>query len=78
MGSVFYPRNGLVTYDYEHILIFKKRGKSKPVDKVIKEKSKICLDEWKRWFVGHWTIPGVRQSDHIAMFPFMVRLEIRF
>ena len=35
MGSVFYPRNGLVTYDYEHILIFKKPGKTKGVNSVI-------------------------------------------
>lgn len=70
MGSVFYPRNGLVTYDYEHILIFKKPGKSKAnADSLTKEKSKICLDEWKKWYVGHWTIPGVRQLEHIAMFP---------
>jgi DNA modification methylase len=70
MGSLFYPRNGLVTYDYEHILIFKKpTGKDRPIPRERKEFSKICLDEWKRWFVGHWTFPGVQQKEHIAMFP---------
>ena len=70
MGSLFYPGNGLVTYDYEHILIFKKvEGKPKKVSRETKELSKICMDEWKRWYVGHWTFPGVQQKEHIAMFP---------
>jgi len=71
MGSIFYPRNGLLTYDYEHILIFKKyQGKNKrKVDPIIKEMSKIPLSEWKKWFTGHWKFPGVMQKEHIAMFP---------
>ncbi len=71
MGSIFYPRNGLLTYDYEHILIFKKyQGKNKKkVDPMIKEMSKIPLSEWKKWFTGHWKFPGVMQKEHIAMFP---------
>ena len=70
MGSIYYPRNGLLTYDYEHILIFKKhQGKSKKVDLKRKEFSKISLSEWKKWFVGHWSFPGVQQKEHIAMFP---------
>jgi len=70
MGSLFYPGNGMVTYDYEHILIFKKVvGKQQKVSRETKELSKICMDEWKRWYVGHWTFPGVQQKEHIAMFP---------
>ena len=71
MGSIYYPRNGLLTYDYEHILIFKKyQGKRKrKVDPIIKEMSKIPLSEWKKWFTGHWKFPGVMQKEHIAMFP---------
>ena len=71
MGSIYYPRNGLLTYDYEHILIFKKyQGKrKKKVDPIIKEMSKIPLSEWKKWFTGHWKFPGVVQNEHIAMFP---------
>jgi len=71
MGSIYYPRNGLLTYDYEHILIFKKfQGKKKrKVDPVRKEMSKIPLSEWKKWFTGHWKFPGVVQKEHIAMFP---------
>lgn len=70
MGSLFYPGNGMVTYDYEHILIFKKiEGKLKKINRQTKELSKICMDEWKRWYVGHWIFPGVQQKEHIAMFP---------
>ncbi len=70
MGSIYYPRNGLLTYDYEHILIFKKvKGKKVKVERKRKELSKIPLSEWKRWFVGHWKFPGIVQKEHIAMFP---------
>lgn len=70
MGSIYYPRNGLLTYDYEHILIFKKHeGKKKKVDIKTKELSKISLSEWKKWYVGHWRFPGIVQKEHIAMFP---------
>ena len=70
MGSIYYPRNGLLTYDYEHILIFKKfEGKKKKVSLQIKELSKISLSEWKKWYIGHWRFPGVIQKEHVAMFP---------
>ncbi|MHA1144690.1 MAG: DNA-methyltransferase, partial [Candidatus Helarchaeota archaeon] len=70
MGSIYYPRNGLLTYDYEHILIFKKwSGKERKVNERKKELSKICLDEWKNWYNGHWTFPGIQQREHVAMFP---------
>jgi len=70
MGSIYYPRNGLPTYDYEHILIFKKHdGTKKKIDLQIKELSKIPLSEWKKWYIGHWKFPGIIQKEHIAMFP---------
>lgn len=70
MGSIYYPRNGLLTYDYEHILIFKKyKGNGRKVDLILKELSKISLSEWKKWFVGHWKFSGVIQKEHVAMFP---------
>jgi len=69
MGSYPYPRNGIVEIDYEFILIFKKPGKSPPVSKEIKEKSRISKEKWKEYFSGHWYINGARQENHIAMFP---------
>ncbi len=69
MGSYPYPPNGMVEIDYEHILIFKKPGKSKKVPKEIKEKSKLTKEEWKTYFSGHWNFGGARQVGHEAMFP---------
>jgi len=70
MGSYPYPPNGMVTYDYEYILIFKKPSKKREkIDKKIKDLSKMSKEEWKEYFRGHWNIPGVRQKEHIAMFP---------
>ncbi|WP_457567876.1 DNA methyltransferase [Desulfurobacterium sp.] len=69
MGSYPYPPNGMVEIDYEHILIFKKPGKSKKIPCEIKEKSKLTKEEWKKYFYGHWYFGGARQIDHQAMFP---------
>lgn len=68
MGSYPYPGNGMVEIDYEFILIFKKPGK-KTVPREIKESSKLSLEEWKEYFVGHWHFPGEKQICHEAMFP---------
>ena len=69
MGSYPYPPNGMIEIDYEHILIFKKPGKSKKIPKELKEKSRLTKEEWKEYFYGHWYFGGVRQVDHQAMFP---------
>ncbi len=69
MGSFPYPRNGIIKIDYEFILIFKKPGICKAVPGDIKEKSKLTTEEWNRYFVGHWNIPGEKQNGHLAMFP---------
>ncbi len=69
MGSFPYPRNGILSIDYEFILLFKKLGKPKRPDKKIKELSKMTKEEWKEYFSGHWNFGGVKQDGHIAMFP---------
>lgn len=70
MGSFPTPRNGILSIDYEFILIFKKLGTPKTkVSKEIKEQSKMTTEEWKEYFAGHWNFGGARQSGHIAMFP---------
>jgi len=69
MGSYPTPRNGVLSIDYEFILLFKKLGKPKKVDKEIKAKSHMTKEEWKEYFTGHWHFGGARQGDHIAMFP---------
>jgi modification methylase len=69
MGSFPYPRNGILKLDYEFILIFKKPGIAPTPTKEQKEHSKMTTEEWNKFFVGHWTFPGVKQEKHLAMFP---------
>ena len=69
MGSFPYPRNGILSIDYEFILVFKKLGTPSKIDKKIKEQSKMTKEEWKQYFSGHWNFGGAKQDGHIAMFP---------
>jgi len=69
MGSFPFPRNGIISIDYEFILLFKKLGKPRTVDKAIKNISKMTKEEWKEYFSGHWNFKGEKQDGHIAMFP---------
>jgi len=69
MGSFPYPRNGILSIDYEFILLFKKLGTPKRPDKETKELSKMTKEEWKEYFSGHWNFGGAKQDGHIAMFP---------
>ncbi len=69
MGSFPTPRNGILSIDYEFILLFKKLGKPSKVSKDIKDQSKMTVKEWKEYFSGHWNFGGAKQDGHIAMFP---------
>ena len=69
MGSFPYPRNGILKMDYEFILIFKKQGKAPKPTKEQKENSAMTKEEWKEYFSSHWYFGGVKQLEHIAMFP---------
>jgi site-specific DNA-methyltransferase (adenine-specific) len=69
MGSFPYPRNGILKIDYEFILIFKKLGTPPKVSPEQKMESKLTREEWNEYFSSHWYFPGVKQSEHLAMFP---------
>ena len=69
MGSYPTPRNGILSIDYEFILLFKKLGTPIKPSREIKEQSKMTKEEWKTYFNGHWNFGGTRQDGHIAMFP---------
>ena len=69
MGSFPYPRNGILKMDYEFILIFKKLGKAPKPTAEQKQKSEMTKEEWNEFFSSHWNFNGVKQMEHIAMFP---------
>lgn len=69
MGSYPYPRNGILSIDYEFILLFKKLGKVRAIRKEQKESSALAKEEWKEYFSGHWNFAGEKQGKHHAMFP---------
>ncbi|MBI5325044.1 MAG: site-specific DNA-methyltransferase [Ignavibacteriae bacterium] len=69
MGSYPFPRNGIIKLDYEFILIFKKIGSSPVPLNEIKVQSKLTNEEWNTYFNGHWNFSGVKQDNHLAMFP---------
>lgn len=69
MGSFPFPRNGILSIDYEFILLLKKLGAPKRPEKKIKELSRMTKEEWKEYFSGHWNFGGAKQDGHIAMFP---------
>ena len=69
MGSYPTPRNGILSIDYEFILLFKKLGIPIKPTKELKEQSKMTKEEWKEYFAGHWNFGGAKQDSHIAMFP---------
>lgn len=69
MGSYPTPRNGILSIDYEFILLFKKLGTPTKPTKELKERSKMTKEEWKEYFAGHWNFGGTKQDGHIAMFP---------
>ncbi len=71
-GSYPYPTNIFSTYPYEWIIVFCKEGKRKPVDKKIKELSKISQKEWADWAINSfWEMqPAKAKSEnHPAPFP---------
>ncbi|SLM28591.1 Modification methylase MjaI [Desulfamplus magnetovallimortis] len=69
MGSYPTPRNGILSIDYEFILLFKKLGTPVKPNKELKEQSKMTKEEWKEYFSGHWNFGGTKQDGHMAMFP---------
>lgn len=69
MGSFPYPRNGILKMDYEFVLLFKKLGNAPKPTPEQKKASEITSEEWSQYFSSHWNFNGVKQYDHIAMFP---------
>ncbi len=77
MGSIYYPKDGHISYEHEYILVFRKQGKWEKPSQENKEKSKLTKKERREWFRGIWTdVAPERQKKHQAMFPVELPLRI--
>jgi len=71
-GSYPYPTNIFSTFPFEWIIVFAKKGKRDPVDKKIKELSKISTKEWQDWAINNiWEMQPAKAKSigHPAPFP---------
>ncbi|WP_457627325.1 DNA-methyltransferase [Persephonella sp.] len=69
-GSYPYPPTPKILDSiFENILVFRKEGKRKKVDKSIKESSKLTKEEWIEYTKGIWFIEPDRKAKHPATFP---------
>jgi site-specific DNA-methyltransferase (adenine-specific) len=69
MGSVYYPRDGHITYEHEYIVLFRKRGQWPRPTPEQRRKSRLTKEERSAWFRGMWRIAPEKQDEHVAMFP---------
>jgi site-specific DNA-methyltransferase (adenine-specific) len=71
MGSMYYPKDGHVTYEHEYIILFRKQGKWPKASPEQQEKSRLTQEQRSEWFRGIWRIPPERQTNgaHGAIFP---------
>lgn len=76
MGSVYFPRDGHVTYEHEYVLLFKKPGKAPRPRADELEASRIAKADRSLWFRGVWDVPPARQKDHPAAFPIEIPRRI--
>lgn len=71
-GSYPYPTNMFSSFPYEWIIVFAKKGKRLPVEKNIKEKSKLTHQEWRGWATNSlWEMQPAKAKSigHPAPFP---------
>ncbi len=72
MGSYPFPKSGYFFVNREYIAIFRKLGKKtrkENVDKILKEYSRLTLEEWREYFKDSWQFAPATQDSHVAMFP---------
>jgi DNA modification methylase len=69
MGSMYFPKDGHVTYEHEYVILLRKPGKWPRPSAEAKERSRIAKADRSEWFRGVWHLAPERQVGHIAMFP---------
>jgi DNA modification methylase len=69
MGSVYYPKDGHVTYEHEYIVLLRKRGQWRRPNVEQKAMSRLTAQQRSAWFRGMWRLKPEKQDEHVAMFP---------
>ena len=66
MGSIYFPRDGHITYEHEYVILFRKQGKAPgPPSPEAKEASRLTKEQRSAWFRGVWDdIFPTRQEAH--------------
>jgi len=72
MGSVYYPKDGHITYEHEYIILFRKQGRWHRPSPEQKTRSRLSKEQRSLWFRGIWRMKPERQEGHGAMFPLEV------
>ena len=68
-GSYPYPPTPkFMNNTFENLVMFKKPGK-RTVEKRVKERSKLTLEQWREWTKGIWHIRPTPDPRHPATFP---------
>ena len=69
-GSYPHPCGGVLHYDSEYIILFKKRGTRHKPSRARMDESKLTKDEWKKCWNNYWKFSAVKQDEgHGAIFP---------
>jgi site-specific DNA-methyltransferase (adenine-specific) len=69
MGSMYYPKDGHVTYEHEYIILLRKQGRWPKPTPEQQERSRLTKEQRSEWFRGIWRIAPERQSGgHGAVF----------
>jgi len=70
LGSYPYPLSIFNNNYFEYIYVLKKRGQRK-TKQIVREKSRISLDEWRAWSQQWWRVESISEkiNYHRAVFP---------
>jgi site-specific DNA-methyltransferase (adenine-specific) len=75
-GTYPYPPGVLVSQNFEHIWVWRKRGKMPPADRELRERGRMTKEEWAAWCANSvWRIPASSvwrdcpKEMHGAQFP---------
>jgi len=77
LGSYPYPLSIFNNNYFEYVYILQKPGKRR-VTQDVRDRSKIALDEWRRWCQQWWRVESIseRCNYHSAIFPIEIPYRI--